>query len=162
MTAESSRAEALERLLAVLLEEEMALAALVGLALEEQRALIHNDHQQIERVAELMERASDGLDALDRQRQALAHELGAPERLEQLAPLAEELGVAAFGPARLRLAAAAAQLREAQEQNARLILNALRLRERWYGLLAGLNASTYGSGGRQDLGGGRGLLSRSA
>jgi len=156
------RADLLEALLAVLLEQEATLGRLVGLALDEQRALVHSDYAAVERVAGELQAAANLLDAHERRRDALIAALGNPETLGDLVPLAEQDGVAGFAEARLRLMSSASALRAAQEQNARLIIDAVRLRERWYGLLAGIASPTYGARGRQDLGPGRGLISRSA
>jgi hypothetical protein len=60
------------------------------------------------------------------------------------------------------LIARAAELRDLQEANARLILNAAKLRERWYGMLAGMSSPTYGSGGKQEFRQARDIMSRSA
>lgn len=155
-------AELLESLLDLLLQQEDALTALVRLAMEEQEALIRSDYPAIEEVSGRMQEVADGMDRLDARRSAIVTQLGAGETLEELLPLAETHGMAAFGPLRERLLAEALQLREAQERNARLILNAVKLRERWYGLLAGMSAPTYGAAGRQELPRNRGLVSKSA
>ncbi len=131
-------------------------------AMEEQEALIRSDYAAIEAVSGRMQEVADGMDRLEARRSAIVTELGAGETLEELLPLAETHGMAAFAPLRERLLAEALQLREAQERNARLILSAVKLRERWYALLAGMSAPTYGAEGRQELRGSRGLVSKSA
>ncbi|MCC6382843.1 MAG: flagellar protein FlgN [Dehalococcoidia bacterium] len=152
----------LEALLVVLLAQEETLGALVEAAWEEERALVRSDYPAIEAVSARMQALADRLDHLDRSRSAIVTELGAGETLTELATLADHHGMDSFGALQKRLLAQASALRTAQERNARLILSAVRLRERWYGLLAGLAAPTYGAAGRQAMGGGHGLVSKSA
>lgn len=152
----------LEELLDVLLRQEAALGELVELAIEEQSAIIHSDYAAIHRVSEQMLAVSNAIDRLDERRAELASRLGHQGALDELAQAAEDLGVDGFGPARERLLAQATRLRQAQEENARLILGAVRVRERWLALLTGLAAPTYGSAGRQQLRQERGIVSRSA
>lgn len=153
------RSRELEALLGVLLREEVALAGLVGLALEEQAALVQSDFTAIERTSAAMAAAADHLDALDAERLRLVLSLGADESLVDVPTPGDGPAV---GAARTRLAARALELRDIQEANARLILDAVRLRERWYALLAGMTAPTYGSAGRQELATGRGMVSKTA
>ena len=76
--------------------------------------------------------------------------------------LADDLGVGGFAAARLQLVARAQELRDAQEQNARLLLNAMKLRDRWANLLGGFVAPGYSSDGRRHTSAARGTVSRSA
>ncbi|MBA4180997.1 MAG: hypothetical protein C0506_10455 [Anaerolinea sp.] len=159
----SDAALSLETMLNLLLEEESALRRLVGLAIQEQGALVDSDYGAIERVSNAMHAASDRIEALEQQRVKLAAGLGNAEAtLEELLPLAEELGIHGLAESRLRLAALAAELQEAQEHNARLLLSAVKLRERWVNHIAGMAPSTYGSEGKQHLSQARGMVSRSA
>lgn len=158
----SEHAETLERLLDVLLRQERALAGLVQLAFEEQNAIVHSDYEAIQAVSARMLHHVEQIDALEAERETLTSRIGNVAGLDELEPLADTLGVDGFGEARERLLALAAQLREAQEQNARLILGAVKLRERWLALLTGLGSSTYGAAGRQQLRQERGIVSRSA
>lgn len=152
----------LEALLDVLLAQEEALGALVEAACDEESALVRSDYAAIEAISAHMQALADHLDELDEARSAIVTELGAGETLADLAPFADHHGMESFGPLQARLLARATALRAAQERNARLILSAVRLRERWYTLLAGLAAPTYGAAGRQELGAGHGLVSKSA
>lgn len=158
----SEHADTLERLLDVLLRQERALAGLVQLAFEEQSAIVHSDYDAIQSVSARMLGHVEQIDALDVERATLTSRIGNVAGLDELEPLADTLGVDGFGEARERLLALAAQLREAQEQNARLILGAVKLRERWLALLTGLGSPTYGSAGRQQMSQERGIVSRSA
>ena len=156
--------ETLDSLLRTLLEEERVLTTLVALALEEQQALVISDYEAIESVSQDMQAAAASLEELEVQREALLRAMDARDAtLADVVPTAHELGVAGFGEARERLIERATELQEAQERNARLILNAVKLRERWFNLLGGVGgSSTYGSGGRQDASLRRGFVSRSA
>ncbi len=158
----STQVDLLEQLLNVLLDQERSLTELVNLAFAEQRAIIHSDYDAMNTVGERMLAVANEIDALDTVREEITSRLGHFESLADLVPLADSLGVEGVGEARERLLAQAERLREAQEENARLILNAVRLRERWLSLLAGLSSPTYGSAGRQELHQARGIVSRSA
>ena len=150
-------------MVAILLEQEDALQCLLGLAFEEQQALVTSDYAAIERVSSAMHGAADRIDSLEHQRIKLAASLGDAEAtLEELLPLADELGIQGLAESRLRMAALAAELQEAQESNARLLLSAVKLRERWVNHIAGLSSSTYGAAGKQDMTQARGIVSRSA
>ena len=150
-------------MVAILLEQEEALQRLLSLAFEEQQALVTSDYAAIERVSSAMHVAADRIDALEHQRARLAASLGNAEAtLEQLLPLAKELGIEGLAESRLRMAALAAELQEAQEGNARLLLSAVKLRERWVNHIAGMQSSTYGAAGKQDMTQARGIVSRSA
>lgn len=153
----------LDELLQTLLEEEATLSKLLGLALEEQEALVESDFDAIDSVSAQMAEVAGVLESLEQRREQLMESVGqAGCTFEELAALADNHGVGGFSEARTRLAVAARELREAQECNANLIMGAMRLRERWLGLLAGMEAPTYGAGGRQELSQGRGFVSRSA
>ncbi|MFN0146793.1 MAG: flagellar protein FlgN [Dehalococcoidia bacterium] len=156
-----SQARQLESLLKVLLEQERLLNTLLSLAGEEQRALIHSDFPALEDVSARMLAVADEMEQADIAREAIVGELGAGDTLAQIQELADNLGIRRLGRARARLQLLAANLREAQEANARLILDAVRVRERWFGLLAGMGQSTYGSAGRPSTPG-YGVVSRSA
>jgi len=158
----NDRASLLGQLLDLLLQQEGALASLVQLAFEEQNAIVHSDYDAIHVISAKMLAAAEQLDALDEQRVALTSLLGNFDSLDELVPLADSLGVEGFGETRDRLLQQAAQLRQAQEQNAQLILGAVKLRERWLALLTGLGAPTYGAAGQQELRQERGIVSRSA
>lgn len=156
-------AASLESLRGVLLEQEDSLHVLIDLAADEQSALLSSDYAAIEHVSSLMHVAADRIEALQFQRVQLAAELGNAEAtLEELLPIASELGIEGLAEARLRMAALAAELQESQERNARLLLSAVKLRERWVNHLAGMHQSTYGSEGKQQLSQARGIVSRSA
>ena len=151
----------LESLLKVLLEQEQQLASLLALAKEEQLALIHSDFPTLEDVSARMHAVVLEMEQTDAARDAIVDELGAGDTLAQIQELADNLGIRRLGRARARLQALTARLRDAQEANARLILDAVRVRERWFGLLAGMGQSTYGPAGRQSAPG-YGAVSRSA
>ncbi len=160
----SERHATLDALLKTLLAEEECLGRLVALAVEEQHALMMSDHQAIESISANMHRAADGLDELEREREVLMRTID-PDgaTLADLMPVAREHGVEGFDAARASILDRVADLRTAQERNARLILGAVRLQERWMNVIGGLApASTYGSGGRQDPGQRRGFVSKTA
>ncbi len=161
MTPEGQR-ERLEALAEVLTGQDALLAELVRLSKEEQDALVQSDFEAIHRASEKMLAVSQDLEALDRNREALVREFPTVQTLEDLVPLADDLGVHGYGPIRESLIARADELRDLQETNARLILNAAKLRERWYGMLAGMSSPTYGSGGKQEFRQARDIMSRSA
>jgi flagellar biosynthesis/type III secretory pathway chaperone len=160
----STHPDALATLLKTLIAEEETLGRLVALALEEQHALMMSDRQAIERISANMHTVADGMDDLERQREALMSAIDATgATLADLVPLAEEHHIEGFDAARAALLQRVAELKEAQERNARLILGAVRLQERWMNVIGGLEpASTYGSAGRQDPGHRRGFVSKSA
>ena len=153
---------AYERLLQVLLREERLLANLITLAHEEQLAIVHANYGEIERISALMEQAAEDMDTVAAEREALVAEIDTGQTLAEIAKAAETLGIRSLGRARRRLRAQMEVLRRAQETNARLILEAIRIRERWYGMLAGGVTATYGAAGQPELRRARGLVSRSA
>lgn len=153
----------LESVLGVLVAEEEQLARLLQLALDEQKALVTSNFDALEEVNAHMLELAAGLDDLERQRAEILSGIDADvDSLDQLVPLAEDLGVTGFDEARERLIYAAVRLQQAQESNAQLILAAMKLSERWVNLAAGLGSPTYGAAGKQRLEQARGLMSRSA
>ena len=148
-------AEVLQQVLSLFWEEEQALAALMRLALDEQQALVESD---FDAVAGISNRMIDAANSMNLLRSVGAEAL----TLEDLLPLADDLGVDGFAEARLQLGARARELRDAQEQNARLLLNAMKLRDRWANMLGGYLAPGYGSNGRRGVSNSRGTVSRSA
>lgn len=156
-------AESLRSVLAVLLEEENKLIRLNALARAEQHALVSSNYDEIERVSNEMHAAADQIDALESQRSGMIGALGLPDvTLTDLLPLAEHYGVDGLREASERMLRLAADLRAAQEGNARLLLSAVKLRERWVNHVAGMHASTYGAAGKQQIRQSRGIVSRSA
>lgn len=159
----SDRAKPIELLLHLLLREEEALLNLVRLAGREQEALIASDYAAIESVSAEMAIAAQLLDGLERERETLLEAIGCRSGgLADVAEIALRAGVPGFEQARLRLLDAATELRDVQERNARLLLSAAKLRERWLSLLAGMASSTYGAEGRQELQQARRFVSKSA
>lgn len=157
------RAAALQEVLALLCQQEHALGTLITLALEEQSALIDSDFESITAISARMLEAAAGIEQLEARRLNLLRSAGAEDMtLEELLPLADDLGVDGFPGARLQLVARAQELKDAQEQNARLLLNAMKLRDRWANLLGGYVAPGYGSNGKRSTGDQRGTVSRSA
>lgn len=139
------------------------MAALFSLVLHEQSALIESDFERIADVSERMQEAAAGIEALETKRLNLLKTVGADAlSLQELLPFADDLGVGGFAAARMQLAARAQELKDAQEQNARLLLNAMKLRDRWANLLGGLVAPGYSSDGRRNSTATRGTVSRSA
>lgn len=153
----------LASLLQTLMAEEAEIQALLVLALEEQDALIASDFTEISRVSSRMLSTARGLEDLERERARLLCSLGHEETtLDELVPVAEQAGIDGFSDTRLRLLATAARLREAQERNARLLLAAMKLQERWIAMFGALSAGTYAADGSQSAAPGRQYLSRSA
>lgn len=156
-------ARVLADVLALLCEEERALGRLLELALDEQQALIQSDFDAITAVSARMADAAESIERLEANRLNLLRSVGAEAlTLEELLPLADDLGVSGFAEARLQLGARAQELRDAQELNARLLLNAMKLRDRWANLLGGYLTPGYGSDGRRNVSDSRGTVSRSA
>ena len=153
----------LEEVLALLCEEEQSLGRLISLALEEQQALVQSDFEAIEQVSARMAEAAESIESIEARRLNLLRSVGAESlTLEELLPLADDLGVSGFAEARLQLGARAQELKDAQELNARLLLNAMKLRDRWANLLGGYLTPGYGSNGRRNVSDSRGTVSRSA
>lgn len=154
----------LESVLRTLLDEERELAALIVLAVQEQEALVASDYEAITRLSDAMLVSAAGLDALEQQRGDLLESICDRDTpLDQLIDLADANGVGGFAPARLRLIARAAELREAQERNAMLLISAMKLHERWINMFSSLATATvtYGADGQQQHRG-RQFVSRSA
>jgi flagellar biosynthesis/type III secretory pathway chaperone len=136
--------DALSALLATLEEEETEIVALLELAAAEHSALISSDFTQLDDITARMLRIADRLEHTESRRTELLHELGTPGAgLREVADLAEHHGMNGFTGASQRLMEITAQLQEAQEQNARLILSAARLRERWLAMLTRMANPTY-------------------
>lgn len=153
----------LESVLATLLLEEEELAALVVLALKEQEALVTADLGEIASVGDAMLVSANCLDRLERTRGSLLESIACEDMtLDLLVPVAEEHQVEGFAETRLRLVARAAELRAAQEGNARLLLSAMRLQEKWMNMFGSLASPTYGADGLQESQRGRRSVSRSA
>ncbi|MGH2633111.1 MAG: flagellar export chaperone FlgN [Tepidiformaceae bacterium] len=158
-----TRTATVESVLETLLLEERELAALVVLAVEEQTALVASDYGEMTRIGELMLVRADVLGGLEQRREQLLHELGVGDAtLDTLLPLADDLGITGFGEARERLLGKAAELRENQERNARLLLSAMKLHEKWVNMFAAIASSTYGADGQQSMRAGRQFVSKSA
>jgi hypothetical protein len=159
----STRSAVLEEVLALLCEEEKALADLIALAMDEQQALVQSDFEAISTISARMSDAAESIERIEARRLNLLRSVGAESlTLEELLPVADDLGVIGFADARLQLGARARELRDAQELNARLLLNAMKVRDRWANLLGGYIAPGYGSNGRRNVGDTRGTVSRSA
>ncbi len=159
----SDRATPMELLFTLLVSEEKSVLALVALAREEQAALVASDYERIEAVTERMVAEAERLETLERQRDVLLDTLGCPDgTLADIAELAGTSGGAGLETLRMRLLDAADELRSTQESNARLILAAAKLRERWFSMLAGMVSPTYGAEGRRQLQQERRFVSKSA
>ena len=151
------------RLLRVLVKEEGYLVELIELAKAEREALVGSDYAAITSVADEMVRVAAELDGIEEERALLLRELDAPEgaTLKDLEPLAASAGADGLAEVRARMVARADELQASQEQNARLILAATQLRERWFNLLIGMNPATYSDKGKEERPGQR-FVSRSA
>jgi flagellar biosynthesis/type III secretory pathway chaperone len=153
----------LQQVLDVLLAEEKELGALITLALEEQQALLESDFPRLTEVSARMFEVSGTVESLETSRLNLLRTAGIEDlTIEELLPLADDLGVNGFAETRLRMAASAQELRDAQENNARLLLNAMKLRDRWSNLFGGFVSPTYGAHGQRSARDGSGFVSRSA
>lgn len=158
-----SRLPVLESLAAQLTREESVLNDLLRSAEKMRDALIASDFALLEDVNAAMQSSAAELAQLEEARQALLASLqDPPATVDQAFALASELGLAGLSATRSRLAGTALSLQQAQERNARLVLGAVRLRERWFNMLAGMVSPTYGAGGRQNPASGRRFVSRSA
>lgn len=156
-------AAVLTSVLSLLLEEETQLARLITMALDEQAALLDSNFDRITGTSAAMIDAANAIEAIEAERIALLRSIGAQDlTIEELLPLAEEFGINGFAEARLALSARARELRDAQERNATLLLNAMKLRDRWANLLGGFSSPTYGAQGLRTPGEGSGFVSRSA
>jgi hypothetical protein len=152
----------LEQLVRLLLKEEDELLRLIELAHNERDALVSADYVSLNAISDEMLAVAGTLDAFKEERAGLLCELDAPDAtLGELEPLAVAAGVVGLTEARARMLAEAAELQEAQEQNARLILSATRLRERWFRLLSGMDSATYTQAGQTQQSGQR-FVSRRA
>lgn len=156
-------AAVLESVLRTLLTEEGKLSALIVLALQEQEALVAADHGEVARVGEAMIAVAGELENLGNERERLLGTIGCDElTLDALLPLADDHGVQGFADARTQLLTRALELRNAQESNARLLLSAMKLQEKWMNMFSSLAVTTYGSDGLQEQQRGRQFVSRSA
>ncbi len=151
----------LTRLLRTLIIEEELLTALAALSEAQQQALLQSAFITIESINEQMLAVASGLVPLEQERLELTIALGVGT-LTEASQLAASAGVSGFGPAHERLRKAAARFRERQEGNAALVLNAMRLRDRWVNLLAGMISPTYGSAGKREVAQQRQIMSKSA
>lgn len=159
----SVTAAMLQEVLDILLAEERELGALLALALEEQQALLESDFPRLTEVSARMFEISGTVESLESSRLNVLRTAHLEDQtIEELLPLADDLGIDGFAEARLRLAASAQELRDAQETNARLLLNAMKLRDRWQNLFGGFVAPTYGAQGQRAVRDGQGYVSRSA
>jgi len=153
----------LESLHALLLEEERDLALLVTLALREQEALILSDTESVTTVSNQMLAAAGRMELNEVRRESLLADAGFDgATLSSIVPLAQEAGLTTFTASCSHLMALATELRQAQERNARLLLGALRVRERWANLLASMGAPTYAASGHAAQPSGPIYLSKSA
>jgi flagellar biosynthesis/type III secretory pathway chaperone len=156
-------AAVLDSVLGTVLAEEETLSALIILALREQDALVASDYAEIARVGEAMLDTASNLEVLERRREALLESIDCDGlTLDKLVPVADDHGVEGFAAARLSLVARANELRDAQERNARLLLSAMKLQEKWMNMFASLASTTYGADGLQEQQRGRRFVSRSA
>lgn len=159
----SATAAMLQEVLDILLEEERELGTLIALALEEQQALLESDFPRLTEVSARMFEISGTVESLEASRLNLLRTADLEDlTVEELLPLADDLGIDGFAEARLRMAASAQELRDAQETNARLLLNAMKLRDRWQNLFGGFVTPTYGASGQRSVRDGQGYVSRSA
>lgn len=146
--------DALGALLALLEEEESSIVALLGLASAEHDALVSSDFSRLDDITARMLRIAERLEHAEVQRSQLLRSLGIPGAgLTEVAELAESHGMDGFGDAKERLLDATTRLQDAQEQNARLVLSAARMRERWLAMLTRMANPTYNAdGARGDQG----------
>jgi hypothetical protein len=153
-----------ERLLPLLLAEEQTLNALLDAAARLGNALIASDHEGTLRISDELTNLAAGMDRIERDRTAVVASLGfdAGAALSEIAEAAFVHGNVAVDAVRERLLARATELQAIQERNAALVISAVRLRDRWVNLLAGMMTGTYGSGGRAEMHQDRRIVSRSA
>lgn len=158
-----ARLSALESLAVALGEEEAVLARLLRLTDAMRDALIAADFDRLDEASNAMQAAAAEIVRLGRERDGLLAAIGgAGATLSEVLSVAASLGITALDSRRQRLVSAALSLQQAQERNARLVLGAVRLRERWFNMLAGMVSPTYGAGGRQNPAPGRRFVSKSA
>lgn len=156
-------AQVYAHVLDLLREEEHLLGQLVALAREAQRALVASDYPAIEATAAHMLEAAGRIETRSAERMNLLRTIGQETAtLDQIATSAENLGVQGLHEIRERLLTQAAHLRDLQEANARLVLGAIRIRERWAAILAGHLSPTYSPQGQTTLQEGSGIVSRTA
>ncbi len=156
-------ATAVARILELLAEEEQLLRSLCALARDEQAALIASDYPRIEQLSLQMLELAGAIEAREAERSQRIRTLDpAIQSLDDFVTRAEDLGMTGAAPLRERLLELAHTLRELQEANARLLLNAIRLRDRWAAILGGHLAPTYGAGGEVTIQEGSSFVSRSA
>jgi len=163
MEDEMTSAAILGTVLGLLCDEEEQLAHLIALAREEQAALLESRFDRITATSAAMLQAATTIEAIEAERLALLKSIGAQDlTIEELLPIASELGVTGFSEARIALSARALELKDAQERNANLLLNTMKLRDRWANMLGGLTSPTYGAQGQRTAREGSGFVSRSA
>ncbi|MDZ7729059.1 MAG: flagellar export chaperone FlgN [Dehalococcoidia bacterium] len=113
-------------------------------------------------MTESMLAVAGELESCEELRATLLAEIGQEgASLKELVAVAEDEGIDGFSLRGDRLTGAVGQLQELQEQNARLIISASNLRERWLGMLTRLASPTYNQRGHEPSAGAR-LVSRSA
>jgi hypothetical protein len=152
-----------EQVLRTLLAEEAELAALTAVARRELDALMRSDYPAIDAASSSMLLHARDIEDLEGERRRLLATLHLEEATLGVVVLAaESAGVEGFAEARSRLLARTAELREAQERNARLLLAAMKLQERWITMFGALSSPTYGADGSQDRQLSRRIMSRSA
>ena len=136
--------DALSELLALLEAEESSIVALLDLASAEHNALISSDFTRLDDITARMLRIAEKLESTEEQRSQLLRSLGIPGAgLTEVAQRAESHGMNQFAHAKVRLLDASTRLQDAQEQNARLVLSAARMRERWLAMLTQMANPTY-------------------
>lgn len=151
------------QVLRTLRTEEAELVALTVVARQELDALLRSDYEAVEAASSAMALRAHGIENLETERKRLLAEVGLEdETLDVVASAAEAAGVGGFADVRNSLLSSAAGLREAQERNARLLLSAMKLQERWITMFSALWSPTYGADGSQDRQVGHRLMSRSA
>ncbi len=121
-----------------LMQLQAALDRLIALSRELEDALIRSDFAAIEAVTRELEGVLEGFPGAERVNESEASLQG------EEGP-ADDLGMKDL---RALLAQRLAELRAIEERNARLILEAIRLRQRWSELFARMIAPTYGPTGR--------------
>jgi FlgN protein len=152
-----------DALIELLEHEEQLLTELLKLATGQQSAIVNADYSAMEHLSQQLDAASGRLQVLENEREAMvAGGFAAGATLGDVAARVGGRGGARLDHTRSQLARASGALKAQQEQNATLLLGAIRLRERWVGMLAGMTNATYGARGRQEFQQTRGIVSRSA